>query len=473
MQTISVLVEGRKCYLKVTKGTTCGDVIHSMLNYNGLKENDQDPYFLISESNRVHFIMRKKTRIFMPKISIAKHIRLREKSSTKEQKVSIVPSTLFDSSTYTPVRKASEQIRGVKRLYELVQVQKRRLSEVYQKSNDTAKFFKQTITKKTFHSKADTSLDQFLQNVNKENMHGFLNFCDMVATKKMENLSSALPTSASVMECHMRTILNTLQSPLLDYIAENPLVKETSLYQRFKSELSFGRMTLPSSRRLSIADPSRIRWNEEPLHSTPLANKAMSYLNKSSKPTRMKRQFGSSRRFPLDLLPNLTETEIPICDSSFNRRPDGDLSMSISQRKSASSSPNDKCKYFREHCIGSDSDDSLDWTLQDKELNDAVLSTVDDNMMSLKLANDRDHLMLIVDRSPCAFPHVHDVLEDARDDSMKANFKMRLVNYSFIDFDISTLSCGSVGMSCDCKKTPCATFTRDYVTRFGYAPESA
>ncbi|KAL3842766.1 hypothetical protein ACJMK2_020752 [Sinanodonta woodiana] len=240
MQTISILVEGRKCYLKVTKTATCDDVIQYLLNYNGLKENDKDPYYLIvsnniteqqlprkssilnvandlmSESNKIHFIMRKKTRIFKPKLSIAKRRRLREKPSITDQKVVYDPSTHLDTSKYTSLGKASEQIGGVKRLYELVRVQKRRLSEVYQKCNDTAKFFKQTITKKTFHSKADTSLDQFLQNVNKENIQGFLNFCDVVATKKMGKLSSDLLISTSVnrsvIERHMRTVSNTLKS---------------------------------------------------------------------------------------------------------------------------------------------------------------------------------------------------------------------------------------------------------------------
>ncbi|KAL3842774.1 hypothetical protein ACJMK2_020760 [Sinanodonta woodiana] len=532
MKTISVLVEGSKCYLKVTKTTTCDDVIQYMLNYIGLKENAQDPYYLIasnniteqqlprkssimkvandlmSESNKIHFIVRKKTRIFKPKISIAKRRRLRDKSSTTDQEVENDLSTPLDTSKYTPAMNASEQIRGVKRLYELVRVQKRRLSEVYQKCNDTAKFFKQTITKKTFHSKADTSLDQFLQNVNKENMQGFLNFCDVVATKKMENLSSALPISASVnrsvMEGHVRTLSNTLQSPRVDNTTENPPVKETSvpklnhdsdaltndvlisddnIYQKAKGEKSFGRMALPSSRRLTIADPSRIRWNEEPLHSTPLANKAISYLNKSIKPNRMKRQFGSSR-LSQDLMTNRTAKEMPKCDSSLHRRPDGDLSMFICQRKSAFASQTDKYKYFLENCNGSDSKDSLDRTLQDKELDDSVLNNIDDNMnvsvdsspsfniLSRNVPNDRDHLMLTVDRSPREFPPVHDVQEEYLDDLIKANFKMRLVNYSFSDVDISTLSCESVGMSCDCKKTPCATFTRDYVTRFGYSPES-
>ncbi|KAL3842706.1 hypothetical protein ACJMK2_020694 [Sinanodonta woodiana] len=515
MKTISVLVEGSKCYLKVTKTTTCDDVIQYMLNYIGLKENAKNPYYLIVSNNiteqqlpRKSSIMNK-TRIFKPKISIAKRRRLRDKSSTTDQNVENDLSTPLDTSKSTPAMNASEQIRGVKRLYELVRVQKRRLREVYQKLNGTAKLFKQTIRKKSIQSDdLDTSLDQFIKDVNKENMQGFLNFCELVATKKMENLSSDLPISASVnrsvMECHMRTISNTLQSPLVDNTTENPLVKETSvpklnhdsddltndvlisgdnMYQRAKGEKSFGRMALPSSRRLSIADPSRIRWSEEPLHSTPLANKAISYLNKSLKLNRMKRQFASSR-LSQELLTNGTAQEMPKCDSSLNRRPDGDLSMFIFERKSAFSSQTDKYKYFLENCYGSNSKDSLDRTLQDKELDDSVLNHIDDkmniymysspsfNILSRKVPNDRDHLMLTVDRSPREFPPVHNVQEEYLDDLMKANFKMRLVNYSFSDVDISTLSCESVGMSCDCKKTPCATFTRDYVTRFGYSPES-
>ncbi|KAL3843140.1 hypothetical protein ACJMK2_021092 [Sinanodonta woodiana] len=291
MQTISILVEGRTFYLKVRKTTTCDDVIQYMLNYNGLKENDKDPYILIVsdnttekqlsrnasiqkldtelklEPNKIHFIMRKKTSIYMPKISIAKRRCLREKSLTTDKKVENDPSTPLDTSKYTQVRKASEQIRRVKQLYELVRVQKRHLSEMYQSLNGTAKFIKQTIRKKSIQSDdLDTSLDEFLKDVNKENMEGFLNFCDVVATKELENLSSVI---------------------------NDALMLDDELPSRVHGEGSFVKMVLPPSRR----------------------------------------------------------------------------------------------------------------------------------------------------------------------------------NYSFSDVDISTLSCESVGMSCDCRKTPCATFTRDYVTIFGYSPE--
>ncbi|KAL3842734.1 hypothetical protein ACJMK2_020722 [Sinanodonta woodiana] len=531
MQTISILVEGRTLYLKETKTTTCDDVIQYILNYNGLKENDKDPYILIVsdnitekqlsrkaiiqklvtelklESNKIHFIMRKKTRIFMPKISIAKHRRLRKKSLTTVKKVENDPSTPLDTSKYTQVRKASEQIRGVKRLYELVRVQKRHLSEVYQKLNGTAKFIKQTIRKKSIQSDdLDTSLDQFLKDVNKESMQGFLNFCDVVATKELEKLSSALTTSMSVnrsvMEDRMRFKLHIMETKHVDYTNKKPLVNENSLFElnnafkdvtndalmlddelhsRVHGEGSFAKMVLPPSRRRIIAGPNRIGWNKEPLHCTPLANKTMSYLNKSLNSIRMKRQFASSR-LPQDLLTNRTEQEMPKCDSSLHRGPDGDLSMFIYQRKFAFSSQEDKCKFFWEQSNGSDSDDSLDRTLSDNTHGDDILNTKDgnkkvsadsssSNVLSSKVVNNRDHLVLKFDRNPREFPPMQDVQEDARDDSTKANFKMRLVNYRFSDADISTLTCESVGMSCDCKKTPCATFTRDYVTIFWYSPE--
>ncbi|KAL3842708.1 hypothetical protein ACJMK2_020696 [Sinanodonta woodiana] len=299
--------------------------------------------------------------------------------------------------------KISEQIWVVKRLYKLVQVQKRRLSEVYQKCNGTAKFFKQAIRKKTIDSDADTSLDQFLKRVNKENMQGFLTFCDVVATKELENLSSILPlvptVERPVINGQLRFIPHILESSLVDYTYGIPLMNDTipselnsafkdvandvimlddELYHRVEGEKRFGTENLPSSRRRTIADPNRIGWDKEPLHSTPLANKTMSYLNKSTKPNRMERQFGSSR-LPLDLLTNRTAQEMPKCDSSLHRRPDGDLSMFIFQRKSAFSSQTDKYKYFLENCNGSDSKDSIDRTLQDKALDDSVLNHIDDN----------------------------------------------------------------------------------------------
>ncbi|KAK3581521.1 hypothetical protein CHS0354_031863 [Potamilus streckersoni] len=532
MQSISVLVEGRKCYMKVTKSTTCGDVIQHLMNYNGMKENEKDSYFLIvsnnitekqlsnnanilnesndlnSKINKTHFIMRKKTHLSVPKISIAKRKRLFEKSSAKEEKFEKVASNPLDTLKYAPQEKVSEQIRGVKRLYQLVQVQKRRLNELNQKLNGTAKFCKQTMGKKTIDSKADNSLDQFLMNVNKENMQGFLNFCDMVATKKMENLSSVLPIASSVdrsvMDAHVKLMPHTFESPLVEYKKEIPLENETSLselnnafedvtndvlilddkpYHRSEGEGHIGAVALPPNRSLTIADPSRMRRNEKLLQSTPLANKTMTYLNKSIKESRMMRQFGSTR-VPLEPPTNLQLMEIPRCDSSLKRRPDGDLSMFISQRKPALSSQEDKCKYIWEQSYVSDSDDSLDQISLHKELDDAVLDNFDDErnvymespssltVFSSKLPNDHDHPLLAFDRCPREFPHVHDVQQEANDDLNIGNLKKKLVNYSFSESDISSLSCESIGISCDCKKTPCATFTRDYVTRFGYSPES-
>ncbi|KAK3581522.1 hypothetical protein CHS0354_031864 [Potamilus streckersoni] len=532
MQTISVLVEGSKCYMKVTKNTTCGDVIQHLLNYNGLKENEKDSYFLIvsnnitekqlsnnanilnvsndlnSKINKIHFIMRKKAHLFVPKISIAKRRRLCEKSSAKEEKVEKVASNPLDTLKYAPQEKVCKQIRGVKRLYQLVQVQKRRLSEMYQKLNGTTKFLKQTMGKKTIDPRADNSLDQFLTNVNKENMQGFLNFCDEVAIKEMENLSSVVPTSSSVdrsvMHGHVKLMPHTFESSLVEYKKENKMVNENSLselnnafedvtndvlilddkpYHRSEGEGHIGAMALPPSRSLTIADPSRMRRNEKLLQSTPIANKTMTYLNKSIKQSRMMRQFGSTR-VPLEPPTNLQLMKIPRCDSSLKRRPDGDLSMFISHRKPALSSQEDKCKYFWEQSYVSDSDDSFDQTFLDKGFDDAILDNFDDKrndfmqspssltVFSSKLPKDHDHPLMAFDKSPREFPHVHDVQQEANDGLNIANLKKKLVNYSLSDSDISSLSCESVGISCDCKKTPCATFTRDYVTRFGYSPES-
>ncbi|KAL3843227.1 hypothetical protein ACJMK2_021174 [Sinanodonta woodiana] len=108
-QTISVVVEGRIYYKKVTKKTTCGDVIQYLLRFSQLKEKEKKYFYLIasndiaeqklpnkakimklsedlmSESKRVQFILRKKCR-FVPKVCIDKHSRLYHKSSCKDRK---------------------------------------------------------------------------------------------------------------------------------------------------------------------------------------------------------------------------------------------------------------------------------------------------------------------------------------------------------------------------------------------------
>ncbi|KAL3842707.1 hypothetical protein ACJMK2_020695 [Sinanodonta woodiana] len=504
--SISVLVEGRNCYLNVTRNTTCGDVIKQLLNSNGMKENEKDSYFLfasniiteqqlsskenilniatnlISETNRVHFIMRKKKRLTLPKLVNTKCRRPRDKTFEKE--VEKVESTPLYTSKLAPSMKSKDPMRGEKRLHQLVQVQKRRLSKVYQKLTGTSKCPKLSIEGETVKPKADTSLDQFYTSVNKEHTHGFFSFCDVVTTKQMGYMASVMPTppcgDRSVMGGHTKLMQSKLDRPRMDYTTENNLLYESTLaelnvtfedvtndvlmlddtlHHRGEDDGSFRIMNLPLSRRLTIADLGRVRWNEKPLHSTPFANKTMTFLKKPIKSTRMMRQFGSSR-LPLDRITNLTRKEIPRSDSSLNRRTDGDLSMSICQTRSDFSSKKDQCKYFWEQSYVSDSDDSLkDQTRLHKEIDDAVLnddmnvstnSVSSFNVRSKKLANEHAHLMLAYNRRPSEFLHENDV-QKAHDSLIKTKLKSKLVNYSVSDLDISSVLCESAEISRDCK----------------------
>ncbi|KAL3842728.1 hypothetical protein ACJMK2_020716 [Sinanodonta woodiana] len=378
--SISVLVEGRNCYLNVTRNTTCGDVIKQLLNFNGMKENEKSSYFLfasniiteqqlsnkenilniardlISDTNKVHFIMRKKKRLILPITWNANRRRPRDK--TFDNDVEKVESTPLYTSKLASSMKANEPMRGVKRLHQLVLVQKRRLSEVYQKLTGTSKFSKRSMEGETVKPKADTSLDQFPTNVNKEHMHGCFSFCDVVTTK---------PTSPSVDRSvrrgRARLMQSTFDRPRMHYTTENLLVHESILsklndtledvtndllmlddkmYHRGETKWSYGTMNVPSSRRLTIADPSRVRWNEKPLHNSPLADKIMTFFNKPIQSTRMMRQFGSSR-LPLDRLANLTRKEMPRSESNLNRRTNGDISMFICQKRPAFFKQKNQC----------------------------------------------------------------------------------------------------------------------------------
>ncbi|KAL3842735.1 hypothetical protein ACJMK2_020723 [Sinanodonta woodiana] len=498
--SISVLVEGRNCYLNVTRNTTCGDVIKQLLNSNGMKENEKDSYFLfasniiteqqlsnkenilniatalISETNIVHFIMRKKKRLTLPKLVNTKCRRPRDKTFEKE--VEKVESTPLYTSKLAPSMKSKDPMRGVKRLLQLVQVQKRRLSEVYQQLTGTSKCPKLSMEGETVKPKADTSLDQFYTSVNKEHTHGFFSFCDVVTRKQMGYLASVMPTppcgDRSVVGGHtklMQSKLDTTENNLLyesilaelndnfEDVTNDVLMLDDTLHHRGEDEGSFGTMNLPSSRRLTIADPSHVRWNEKPLHSTHFANETMTFFIKPIQSTRMMRQLGSSR-LPLDRITNLTRKEIPRSDSSLNRRTDGDLSMSISQTRSDFSSKKDQCNYFWEQSYVSDSDDSLkDQTRLHKEIDDAVLnddmnvstnSVSSFNVRSKKLANEHAHLMLAFNRRPSEFLHQND-MQKAHDSLIKTKLKSKLVNYSVSDLDISSVLYESAEISRDYK----------------------
>ncbi|KAL3877694.1 hypothetical protein ACJMK2_035360 [Sinanodonta woodiana] len=245
--SISVLVEGMNCYLNVTRNTTCGDVIKQLLNSNGMKENEKDSYFLfqlsnkenilniatdlISETNRVHFIMRKKKLLTLPKLVNTKCRRPRDKTFEKE--VEKVESTPSYTSKLAPSMKSKDPMRGEKRLHQLVQVQKRRLSKAYQKLTGTSKCPKLSMEGETVKPKADTSLDQFYTSVNKEHTHGFFSFCDVVTTKQMGYLASVMPTppcgDRSVMGGHTKLMQSKLDRPRMDYTTENNLLYESIL----------------------------------------------------------------------------------------------------------------------------------------------------------------------------------------------------------------------------------------------------
>ncbi|KAK3586907.1 hypothetical protein CHS0354_008499 [Potamilus streckersoni] len=496
MQTISVLVDGRNCYQKVTKNTTCGDVIQHLLKHSGMNIKNKDSYYLSASNNiteqqlskklkvlkvvedltfgtnSLHFILRKKIRLRVPDFSAMIQRRIDKKSSDREVKFEKVKPM-----HYSPVR-APKEIRGTKRLRELVQVQKRHLIKSY----DTTKFTKQSTEQNMSimnKSKADVSLDQFPNNVIDENMKGLFSFSDTVTTKKMENLSSAFPRSwsvhRSIIDDHM-TLKCKFDGNYGDHANEtldeklNTIINETShctfntaedvakdmkgeddTYYGDECQGSFVKMSSSFRQRITSPSPRRIRKNEKPVNSTPLDNKAMTNLNRSRKRTPMMRQIATSQ-LDFDTLINLQPEEITRCDSCLSRGTDGALSVPICQRKPTLSREKEGCKHFSRHGYVSKSDENLHYAVLDKELDEVIDSTSDVSINSSNhsasslhvitgnsQANDRDHSALTFDSSSRVMSCVQDS-QYANDCLSVETLKTKLVDYSLSDSDISSVA---------------------------------
>ncbi|KAK3600281.1 hypothetical protein CHS0354_013708 [Potamilus streckersoni] len=492
MQTISVLVDGRNCYQKVTKNTTCGDVIQHLLKDSGLNIKNKDSYYLSASNNiteqqlskkikvlkvaedlafgtnRLHFILRKKIHLPMSDVSAMIQKRLGEKSSAKELKFEKV-----EPVHYAPVR-APKKIRGVKRLCQLVQVQKRHLNKSY----DTTKFTKQSKERKMYFrnkSKADINLDQFPNNDIDENMKGLFSFGDTVTTKKMENPSSAFSRSRSVgssniddpmtLKCKfdrnsvdhandtldekLNTIINELRHCTFntaEYVEEKDI-----LIVEDEDPGSFVNMSSPFRQSVTSPNLRRIRENEIPIPSCLLENKTMSYLLRSRKRTPMMRQI-EAMQSAFDKLTYLQLHEIPGCDNYFSRGTDEALSELISQRKPTFSREEEGCKHFCQHGYVSKSDENLHYDLLDKELDEVIDSTSDVSINSSNhsasslhvitgnmQSNNRDHSVLSFDSNSRVMSNMQ-ASQYANDSLRVQTLKKKLVDYSLSDSDISSVA---------------------------------
>ncbi|KAK3588498.1 hypothetical protein CHS0354_003525 [Potamilus streckersoni] len=474
--------------LKVTKNTTFGDVIQHLLKDSGMNIKNKDSYYLSASNhiteqqlskkikvlkvaedlafgtNRLHFILRKKIHLPVPDVSAMIQKRLGEKSSANELKFEKA-----EPMHYAPVRapKKSEALSGY--------VQKRHLKKSY----DTTKFTKKSMEQNTSFmnkSKADINLDQFPNNGIDENMKGLFSFVDTVTTKKMENLSYALPRSWSVdrsniddpmtLKCKfdrnyvdhanytldekLNTIINEIRHCTFN-TAED--VEKDIIIVEDEDPGSFVKMSSPFRQRVTSPNLRRIRKNEIPISSCLLANKTMSYLIRSRKRTPMMRQI-EAMQLAFDKLTYLQPQEIPGCDNYFSRGTDCALSKLISQRKPTFSREEEGCKHFCQHGYVSKSDENLHYAVLDKELNEVIDSTSD---VSINSSNHSAYSLHVItghmqsnERDYSVFDsslHVLFYMQDSQyaNDSLRVQtLKMKLVDYSLSDSDISSVAAESV-----------------------------
>ncbi|KAK3588499.1 hypothetical protein CHS0354_003526 [Potamilus streckersoni] len=420
MQTISVLVDGRNCYQKVTKNTTCGDVIQHLLKDSGLNIKNKDSYYLSASNNiteqqlsnkikvlkvaedlafgtnRLHFILRKKIHLPMSDVSAMIQKRLGEKSSAKELKFEKV-----EPVHYAPVRapKKSEALSGYVNLCRSRSVGS---SNIDDPMTLKCKFDRNSV------DHANDTLDEKLNTIINELRHCTFNTAEYVEEKDILIVEDEDPGS-------------------------------------------FVNMSSPFRQSVTGPNLRRIRGNEIPIPSCLLENKTMSYLLRSRKRTPMMRQI-EAMQLAFDKLTYLQLQEIPGCDNYFSRGTDEALSELISQRKPTFSREEEGCKHFCQHGYVSKSDENLHYDVLDKELDEVIDSTSDVSINSSNhsasslhvitgnmQSNERDHSVLSFDSNSRVMSNMQDS-QYANDSLRVQTLKMKLVDYSLSDSDISSVA---------------------------------
>ncbi|KAL3842718.1 hypothetical protein ACJMK2_020706 [Sinanodonta woodiana] len=207
----------------ITRTTTCDDVINVLLRNTGSHEKENAFSFAIFESvggierllprntrllqlqnswgheiENVKFVLRKsQCHGLVPKISIAKRKRLYEKRKPVSQSV--------DGSRQCPniSSSVSERKERARLLLQFTQIQKTKIQKNKDKitglDKGLNKFrlgfrFKKFTHAKTKSVKDETfevdSMDEFLANVDEDNMEDLLNFCDKVAGQELSRLTA-------------------------------------------------------------------------------------------------------------------------------------------------------------------------------------------------------------------------------------------------------------------------------------------
>ena len=207
----------------ITRTTTCDDVINVLLRNTGSNEKENAFSFAIFESvggierllprhtrllqlqnswgheiENVKFVLRKsQCHGLVPKISIAKRKRLCEKRKPVSQSV--------DGSRQCPniCKNVSERKESARLLVQLTQTQKTKIQKIKDKITGLDKGFNKFRLgfrfKKFTHAKTKSvkdetfevdSMDEFLANVDEDNMEDLLNFCDKVAGQELSRLTS-------------------------------------------------------------------------------------------------------------------------------------------------------------------------------------------------------------------------------------------------------------------------------------------
>lgn len=181
---VPLKLDGNLKYVKgVSKYTTCGDVIKMVLKKTDSgKENGTSDAFGIYESSRgIERLLPAKSRV----LKVMRSWGMDDEYEFVFRKVNttfVVPK-LSDAKRrkLTNRHRSTHKYEHAAKLAGMVQSQKTRLNE-HDKNNE--------IVKEIYVNDSDGSMDEFISNIDRSKMVGFLNFCGAVSSDEINKVSS-------------------------------------------------------------------------------------------------------------------------------------------------------------------------------------------------------------------------------------------------------------------------------------------
>lgn len=183
---VPIKIDGNLKYVKgVSKYTTCGDVIKMILKKTETgKENGTSDAFGIYESSRgIERLLPAKSRLL--KVMRSWGMANEYEFVFRKVNTAFAPPKLSEAKRRKLInrQRPAHKYDNVAQLANIVKSQKSKLNRARHESDNE-------FVKEIYFNDSDSSMDEFISHVDKNNMNGFLNFCDAVSAEEINRLSS-------------------------------------------------------------------------------------------------------------------------------------------------------------------------------------------------------------------------------------------------------------------------------------------